>query len=166
MYIKKSRAYVKGKTYEYLRLVQGVRVGSKIKHRVVSYLGRIDDPNSAASFLFNKAPVKNKTQLARLYGLPMACNQIIEKILDLQSVLLSVFPASIPSDTYLLIKLMILSRILKPESKLSLTRWYHHLYLPETLPKKIDVHQFYSALDTLILHKEAIERNFLRQKPQ
>jgi hypothetical protein len=158
MYIKKSRAFIGGKTYEYLRLVQGVRVGSKIKHKVVAYLGRTDDPTSAASFLFNKTPVQNGKQRARLYGLPMACNQIIEKVLELPTLFLSVFPSSVPDSTFLLIKLMILSRIINPESKLSLTRWYHHLYLPEQLPKKIDVHKFYDALDCLLAHKETIEK--------
>ena len=130
MYIKKSRAFIGGKTYEYLRLVQGVRVGSKVKHKVVAYLGRTDDPASAASFLFAKTPIKNGKQQARLYALPMACHQIMENILDLPSISTAVFPASLPKDTLLLIKLMILSRIINPESNLSLSRWYHHLYLP------------------------------------
>ena len=158
MYIKKSRAFIRGKTYEYLRLVQGVRVGSKVIHKVVAYLGRTDDPTSAASFLFNKAPVQDAKQQARLYGLPMACNQIIEKVLDLPALFSRVLPASTPANTFLLIKLMILSRIINPESKLSLTRWYHHLYLPEQLPKTIDVHKFYDALDCLLIHKETIEK--------
>lgn len=157
MYIKKSRAIIKGRTYEYLRLVQGIRVGTKIKHKVVAYLGRIDDPSSAASFLFNKSPVKNE-QHARLYALPMACNQIIEQVINLPAILTKVFSTSVPKETLLLIKLMILSRLLNPESKLSLTRWYQHLYLPDHLPKKIDVHQFYTALDNLIVKKEEIEK--------
>lgn len=166
MYIKKSRAFIGGRTYEYLRIVQGVRVGSKIKHKVVAYLGRTDDPSSAASFLFNKAPVTNGKQ-ARLYGLPMACNQIIEKILDLSTVLTEVFSSTVPKEMLLLIKLMILSRIINPESKLSLTRWYHYLYLPGILPKTIDVHKFYTALDYLIGKKEEIEKAlFVRLKEQ
>jgi transposase len=165
MYIKKSRAIIKGKTYEYLRLVQGIRVGTKIKHKVVAYLGRIDDPSSAASFLFNKSPVKNRQQ-ARLYALPMACNQIIEQVLNLPAILAKVF-STVPKETFLLIKLMILSRLLNPESKLSLTRWYQHLYLPDYLPKKIDVHQFYTALDNLMVKKEEIEKAlFTRMREQ
>lgn len=166
MYIKKSRAFINGKTYEYLRLVQGIRVGSKIKHRVVAYLGRTDDPASAASFLFHKTPVKNGKQQARLYALPIACNQILEKILDLPSILTKVFPVNIPKDTILLIKLMILSRIINAESKLSLTRWYHHLYLPEKLPKAIDVHAFYKTLDYLMGHKEEIEQHLFNRLKQ
>lgn len=158
MYIKKSRAYINGKTYEYLRLVQGVRVGSKVRHKVVAYLGRSDDPSSAASFLFSKSPTENNHQQARLYALPMACNSIIEKVLGLPGILTKVFSPSVPQETFLLIKLMILSRILNPESKLSLTRWYQNLYLPEKLPDSIDVHQFYHSLDYLIGGKEDIEK--------
>lgn len=163
MYIKKSRVFIKGKTYEYLRLVQGVRVGSKVKHKVIAYLGRSDDPASAAAFLFHKSPLSNNKQQARLYGLPMACNFVIEKILDLSSILTAVFPASVPKGLFLLIKLMILSRIINPESKLSLTRWYQHLYLPEKLPKTIDVHKFYGALDYLIEKKEPIEQELYKR---
>lgn len=163
MYIKKSRAFIKGKTYEYLRLVQGIRVGSKVKHKVIAYLGRSDDPASAASFLFHKSPLSSNKQQARLYGLPMACNFVMEKILDLSSIFTAVFPASVPKDLFLLIKLMILSRIINPDSKLSLTRWYHHLYLPEKLPKTIDVHKFYGALDYLIEKKEPIEQELYKK---
>lgn len=166
MYIKKSRVFIKGKTYEYLRLVSGIRVGSKIKHKVIAYLGRTDDPASAASFLFSKTPVKNGKLKSRLYALPIACNQIIEKILDLPSLFSKVFPASVPKDTFLLLKLMIISRIISPESKLSLSRWYHHLYLPEKLPKTIDVHKFYGALDCLIAYKEPIEQQLYRRLVQ
>lgn len=163
MYIKKSRAVIKGKTYEYVRLVEGIRVGSKIRHKIIAYLGRTDDPNSAASFLFNKVPVEDRKQQSRMYALPMACNQIMEKFLNLSVILAKLLPVSLPTNSALLIRLMILSRILHPESKLSLTRWYQHLYLAETLPKKIDVHQFYTALDHLLPIKEPLEEElFLR----
>ena len=166
MYIKKSRAYIGGKTYEYLRLVQGVRVGSKIYHKVVAYLGRLDDPTSAAFFLFSKIPVDKSNLSAKLYALPMACNLIIEKILILPEILNRVFPPSTPKHISLLVKLMILSRIISPDSKLSLTRWYQHLYLPEKLPKSIDVHQFYTALDYLIASKTNIEQELFRRLVQ
>ncbi len=158
MYIKKSRATIGGKIYEYLRLVQGIRVGSKIKHRVVAYLGRTDDPTSAASFLFHKVPLEQNQQQARLYALPMACYHIMQSVLDLPTLFMRVFPPSVPKNIFLLIKLMILSRIINPESKLSLTRWYHHLYLPEELPKEIDVHEFYKTLDYLMEYKAEIEK--------
>ena len=87
----------------------------------------------------------------------MACNDILENTLNLSGIFSNIFPASITLNVYLLVKLMILSRIINPDSKFSLTRWYHRLSLPEKLPKQIDVHQFYASLDHLLTYKETIE---------
>lgn len=162
MYIKTSRVKLGGKIYEYKRLVQGIRVGSKIKHKVIAYLGSMEDPSSAASFLFSQSPLSGKNQIAKLYALPVAINMIIEKLICLPSILSEVLPDKLSINVSLLTKLMIMGRILNPDSKLSLTRWYHHLYLPEKLPKTIDVHHFYYTLDHLITHKEAIEKKLYR----
>src|SRR5476649_1989866 len=116
MYIKTSRVKLGGKIYEYKRLVQGFRVGTKIKHRVVAYLGSMGDPSSAASFLFSQSPVADKNQIAKLYALPVAINMIIEKLICLPAILDSVLPDNLSINVSLLTKLMIMGRILNPDS--------------------------------------------------
>lgn len=163
MYIKTSRVKLKGKIYEYKRVVQGVRVGSKIKHKVIAYLGRMEDPNSAASFLFSPSPTGLKTRTAKLYALPLALNTIMEDELSLSRILTRVLPPKVTVPVAQLTKLMIMGRIISPDSKLSLTRWYQNLYTQERLPKTIDVHRLYTTLDYLIDHKEAIEKELYQQ---
>ena len=161
MYIKTSRVKLKGKIYECKRLVQGGRVGSKVKHKVIAYLGKMEDPTSAASFLFSPSPART-TSKAKLYALPLALNTIMEDELSLSRILTRVLPqTTVPVAQ--LTKLMIMGRIINPDSKLSLTRWYKNLYTPERLPKAIDVHRFYTTIDYLIEHKEVIEKELYQQ---
>ena len=169
MYIKTFRKRVGNKTYTYQYLVQSQRVGKNVVSRILSPLGNIDNPTSIASFIQNqRRQSTSPTQIkqAKLYALPMAAHLIIENTLTLTNILKQVLPKSVTANITLLIKLMIIGRIINPESKLSLTRWYHHLYLPEKLPKSIDVHQFYSALDYLIACKEEIEQELFHKLVQ
>ena len=169
MYIKTFHKKVGDKTYTYQYLVQSQRVGKNVVSRILSPLGNVDNATSIASFMQNQrrqpaSPMQIKQ--AKLYALPMAAHLIIENTLALSNLLKQVLPKTVTSNIALLIKLMIISRIINPDSKLSLTRWYHHLYLPEKLPKSIDVHQFYSALDYLIAGKHDLEQKLFHQLVQ
>lgn len=168
MYIKTFHKKVGDKIYTYQYLVRSQRVGKNVVTKILSPLGSVADPYSPASYInsLSKAPSADTVTQARLYTLPMACHLLIEKTLGLTEAIKSIMP-SLTINVPLLTKLMIISRILNPESKLSLTRWYQNLYLPEKLPKTIDVHSFYKTLDMLIEHKEEIEKYlFQRLKSQ
>ncbi len=158
MYIKTFTKKVDGKIYSYQYLVQSYRVGKKVANRLLSPLGNPDDPHSPAGYIRLLEQAHPHIAMTKLYALPVAINMIIEKLICLPAILAEVLPEKLSVNVPLLTKLMIIGRILNPDSKLSLTRWYHHLYLPEKLPKTIDVHHFYYTLDHLITHKEAIEQ--------
>lgn len=159
MYVKKTTLKRGERSYTYATLVQAYRVGVTVKHRTIANLGRIDNPNSPASFILPL--VQNKPLIARgiarLYALPMSIHSIWGE-LTLSTIITTTVSEQVTTDVALLTKLMVMGRIINPDSKLSLTRWYHHLYLPDKLPKTIDVHSFYRSLDYLMIHKEEIEK--------
>ncbi len=158
MYIKTFHKKAQGKVYAYQYLVQSYRVGKKVTNRLLSPLGNPDDPHSPAGYIRLLEQTHPRIATAKLYALPVVINMIIEKTLRLPEIFAGVFPDTLKLNVLLLTKLMLMGRILNPDSKLSLTRWYHHLFLPEKLPKQIDVHHFYYTLDYLLENKEEIEK--------
>lgn len=166
MYIKTFHKKVGEKTYTYQYLVRSQRVGKNVLSRILSPLGNVADHSSPAFYIKNlqqQFATPSQIRQAKLYTLPMASHLIIDKTLALSSVLKQVLPKTVTTNVSLLTKLMIIGRIINPDSKLSLTRWYHHLYLPEKLPKVIDVHAFYKTLDYLITHKKEIEQHLFQK---
>lgn len=168
MYIKTFHKKKGDKTYTYQYLVRSQRVGKKIVTKILSPLGSATDPYSPAAYINNllKSRLTERVTRAKLFTLPMACHLLIEKTLGLTEAIKKIIPSS-KLNVPMLTKLMIISRIINPESKLSLSRWYQNIYLPEKLPKTIDVHSFYKTLDILLEHKEEIETYlFQRLKSQ
>ncbi len=156
------------KVYTYASLVQAYRVGATVKHRTVARLGSIDAP--LASFVLPLAEkhqqtlVPNKTKYpARLYALPMAIHAFWYDLQLSDMINGSLQNGQVKTNVALLVELMTIGRILHPDSKLSLTRWYSSLYLPQSLPKTIDVHTFYRSLDYLMEQKETIEKHLYQK---
>lgn len=166
MYIKTFNKKVGKKTYTYQYLVRSQRVGKNVVSRILSPLGNVADTTSLAFYiktLHRQFTTPVKIRQAKLYTLPMAMNLIIDKTLVLSDFIKQILPKTVTTNVSLLTKLMIIGRMINPDSKLSLTRWYRHLYLPEIFPKEIDVHQFYKTLDYLMDHKEKIEQHLFYQ---
>ncbi len=162
-YKKKSQE----KIYEYAQLVESYRVGIKSFRKVYSFLGRTDDPHSVAYFLKQLSIEKIlQGEHPKLYALPTAIYTICIKDLELLSIFQEVFSQSgIKSDVLLLSILMVIHRIIDPDAKLALTRWYKNILLPVSLPEELDVHSLYYTLDYLVDKKEEIEKQ-LYQKLQ
>jgi len=168
MYTAIYRTKKGSKTYSYLKLVEGKRVGTTIQKTIIHNFGRVDD--KAAAFITNlvlkiktetKENILNQIQSldAKLYALPTAIYTICQKDLMLDHILSSAFAETkITSDVVLFSILMIIHRIIDPDSKLALTRWYKHIALPVELPSEIDVSSFYYTLDYLMDKKEEIEK--------
>jgi len=160
-YKKKSRENI----YEYAQLVESYRVGIKSFRRVHAFLGRTDDPHSVAFFLKQFA-IENILQgeQPKLYALPTAIYTICIKDLSLPNILMDIFRSTrIATDVSLLTMLMIIHRIIDPDAKLALTRWYKNILLPVPLPQELDVHNLYYTLDYLMSKKEEIEKQLYHQ---
>ena len=164
-YKKKSQHNI----YEYAQLVESYRVGIKSVRKVYAFLGRTDNPHSIAFFLKQLAVEKIlQGESPKLYALPTAIYSICVKDLALTSILTDIFHATrITSDVSLLTVLMIIHRIIDPDAKLALTRWYKNILLPVPLPDDLDLHNLYYALDYVVSKKEEIEKQLyqkLREK--
>ena len=155
MHLRIVRTIYKGKTREYLQAVESVRVGTQINKRVLASLGRIDDPDSPASYILQGKMFEGKE--AKLYALPTAIYTIVNNTLQLPSLFAEFFGKK-GTDVITVTLLMIIHRIIDPDSKLSLTRWYKNILLPITLPKTLKVHTLYHILDLLFEKKEQIEQ--------
>lgn len=154
------------KTYTYATLVQAYRVGATVKHRTVARLGRVDKPLATLVLPFIEQEQIRQASLvkypAKLYALPMAIHGLW-KDLGLSDVITGALQnGQVTTNVSLLAELMTMGRILHPDSKLSLTRYYDSWYLPQ-LPKAIDVHSFYRSLDYLMEQKETIEKHLLQK---
>lgn len=161
MYLRKVSTKYKGELHTYYQLVKSIRVGTEVKKKILMTLGKTDDSESIASYLFGGGMLLNKN--AKLYALPTAIYTICIKELILQSIFADIFKDSrLRVDVFLLTVLMIIHRIVDPDSKLSLTRWYKNIMLPVSLPDALDVHSLYYTLDYLLEKKEEIEKKVYR----
>lgn len=155
MYVRISRVKKKSGTYEYYQLVESKRVGTTISKKVICSFGSTSAPTLPTSLL---EFFLSKTS-AKLYAFPTAIYQLCVRDLDLRNIFDKVFLTTrITSDVFLLTALMIIHRIIDPDSKLALTRWYKKILLPVALPSDIDVSHFYYTLDYLVSKKEEIEK--------
>ena len=166
MYIKKTTMKRGDKIYTYATMVQAYRVGATIKHRTLARLGRVDKPLATLVLpLIEREQVK-QIRLARypakLYALPMAIHGLWKDMGLSDAITGALQNGQVTTNVALLAELMTMGRILHPDSKLSLTRYYDSWYLPESLPKAIDVHAFYRSLDYLMEQKEGIEKHLLQ----
>lgn len=155
MYVRISRVKKKSGIYEYYQLVESKRVGTTILKRVICSFGSTAAPTLPASLLelfLAKTPPK-------LYAFPTAIYQMCVNDINLRDIFTDVFHSSrITTDVFLLTTLMIIHRIIDPDSKLALTRWYKQILLPIALPAELDVSTLYHTLDYLVEKKEEIEK--------
>jgi transposase len=166
MYIKKTTMKRGEKIYTYATMVQAYRVGATIKHRTIARLGRVDKPLATLVLpLIEKQQVMavSHANPAKLYALPMAIHGLWKDMGLSDTITGALQNGQVTTPVSLLAELMTMGRILHPDSKLSLTRYYASWYLPESLPKSIDVHAFYRSLDYLMEQKETIEKHLLQK---
>jgi transposase len=142
--------------YEYAQLVESYRVGTKSFRKVHAFLGSTTDPHSVAYFIKHLAFEEVlKQEKAYLYALPTAIYTICKNTLQLPTLFQNLFGNN--NEILICTLLMIIHRIIDPDSKLSLTRWYKNILLPVSLPEELDVHTLYDTLDQLFAKKEEIE---------
>ncbi len=167
MYIKKTTMKRGEKTYTYATMVHAYRVGATIKHRTIARLGRVDKPLATLVLPLVEQQqaklVSSATYPAKLYALPMAIHALWKDMGLSDAITGALQNGQVKTNVSLLAELMTMGRILHPDSKLSLTRWYASLYVPDALPKAIDVHAFYRSLDYLMEQKETIEKHLYQK---
>lgn len=168
MFFRKVTSKSNGKEYTYLKLIENYREGNKVKQRVIANLGSLDKltpdkVNSLISGLSKICGVSRQTNLVETkkvlrYGEVLAIHKVWE-LLGVTGVINRVVGEDRDGiNVPLLVELMAMNQIIKPQQKQAISDWYQCLYMPELEDKELYPHHFYRALDVLAEHKEELEQ--------
>lgn len=169
MFFRKITSRSNGKEYTYLKLIENYREGDKVKQRVVANLGSLENltPEKVQGLIaglsricgvsHKSAHLEAKKVLR--YGEVLAIHKIWE-ILQIPSAIEKAIPEH-KSDLNisLLVELMAINQVIKPQNKQAISDWYRCLYLPGLEGKELLSHHFYRALDILSTAKDDVEKN-------
>lgn len=170
MFFRKVTSKSNGKEYTYLKLIENYRDGKKVKQRVIANFGSLDKltPDKVNGLIKGLSRIcglpdytkRLETKKILRYGEVLAIHkawqllgaeQIINKVVDSSS--------DDGINIALLVELMAINQIIKPQHKQAISDWYRCLYLPELEGKELSPHHFYRALDIVAEFKEELEKN-------
>lgn len=169
MFFRKITSRSNGKEYTYLKLIENYREGDKVKQRVIANLGSLEKltPDKVNGLITGLSKIcgvaspstKLETKKVLRYGEVLAIHKVWE-LLGLDAVIETVAAGRgeglhIP----LLVELMVINQIIKPQHKQAISDWYQCLYLPALEGKELSPHHFYRALDVVAEVKDELERS-------
>jgi len=170
VFFRKVTSKSNGKEYNYLKLIENYREGDKVKQRVIANLGSMEKltPDKVNNLIAGLSKIcgvsrqSNKIETKKIlrYGEVMAIHKIWE-LLEMELVINRVAGKEYDADinVSLLVELMTINQMIKPQHKQAISDWYHCLYLPVLKGKEILPHHFYRALDVVSEYKEVLEKN-------
>ncbi|MCL6638333.1 MAG: hypothetical protein K6T80_01455 [Firmicutes bacterium] len=171
MFFRKITSKSNGKEYTYLKLIENYREGDKVKQRVVANLGSLENltPEKVENLISGLSRICGVPRPGRFeakkmlrYGEVLAIHRVWE-MLDVAGAVRDSFAGektdlSLP----LLLELMAINQLVKPQDKEAVSDWYKCLYLPGLEGKELAPHHFYRALDSIAPVKDAIEQRVTR----
>ena len=168
MFFRKVTSKSNGKEYTYLKLIENYREGNKVKQRVIANLGSLDKltPDKVSGLISGLSKIcgvsnhssKIETKKILHYGEILAIHKVWE-ILGVEPIINSLAGVESNINVSLLVELMAINQIIKPQHKQAISDWYHCLYMPALEGKEIAPHHFYRALDIVAEYKEELEEN-------
>jgi transposase len=179
MFLKPCHRMKNGKRHAYWSLVESYRTPRGPRHRVVAYLGELDEPSrrgvqravgqAAPRSLFDPAEpeyvevdVKGvRVERCRDFGGPWLGLEILRK-LDLPDFLDEIMPSGREEVPWpMMAAVLVLCRLCDPSSELHIAEHlYKHTAIAELLgipAEKVNDDRLYRALDHLIAHKDALQ---------
>lgn len=162
MYTRITKVKKEGKTLEYLKLVESYRENKKTKQRVIANFGNVEKLNikkidsAIASLIKFSSKYFVDIRNLKSYKVQHLGEILAAEVFWKRFNLTSILEKYIGTDT-ILVKAMIFSRLVKPVSKLRLSREYNRLAIEGISDKDYDYQHFYRAMDNLIVYKETIE---------
>ncbi|MFZ5650000.1 MAG: IS1634 family transposase [Bacillota bacterium] len=106
----------------------------------------------------NSNSIQLKANDVLRYGEVLAIHKVWE-ILDLQGAIKETFSDSNNGlDKALLVELMVINQIIKPQNKEVISDWHQFLRLPETEGIEIFPHHFYRTMDIIAGDRESLEK--------
>ncbi|AGL03015.1 IS1634 family transposase [Desulfoscipio gibsoniae] len=175
MFFRKITSRSNGKEYTYLKLIENYREGDKVKQRVIANLGSMDKltPDKVNGLIAGLSKICGvdhqsghlETKKILRYGEVLAIHKIYE-LLGVERIIEETVAPGKDYETMnisLLVELMAINQIIKPQHKQAISDWYKCLYLPSLSGKELSAHHFYRALDVVADYKEELERNIFNK---
>ena len=169
MFFRKITSRSNGKEYTYLKLIENFREGDKVKQRVVAKLGSLENLTpekvqgliSGLSRICGVSRQTNSLEAKKVlrYGEVLAIHKIWEMLRVASAIDKATAGRKSDLNVQLLVELMAVNQVIKPQDKQAISDWYQCLYLPELEGKELLSHHFYRALDLLAEVKDDVEKN-------
>lgn len=166
MFIKKIKSR-KGDIY--LQLTKSYREGKQVRHKSVLSLGKegdgtIDSLVQAVSRYSGSMTIKKLSesldvQKTFIFGPLLILQKLFERLGINQAIEGLPKSSRLSIDIKKILFTLVVSRFVRPGSKLSIFEQVQHTLYPEMVVPDIKLHQIYRALDFLAFNKEKIERS-------
>lgn len=174
MFLRVTSYIRNGKQYRYLRLVESYRDKGKIKQRIIATIGNLDtlgrekiDSLIDGLCKFSKRKILSIKDLVSKktlhYGSVLVIKKIWDKLKLDQIISSSLRGKNFEFEIEKAAFIMVANRLIKPQSKLSLTRWQKKIYLPKSPGSALKYQHFWRSLDYLAKVKGQIERALFYQ---
>ena len=158
LYVAHIKREYKDKVYESHLIRRSYRDGKKVKQKTIANISPLPESlreiisKSLKGEMFLPATQAIEIFRSRSHGHVAAVKKMFED-LDMDSLI-----SPVPSRERDLVKAMIISRIIKPQTKLATTRSWHDSTLPELLGiEDADEDELYEAMDWLVKRQPLIE---------
>ncbi len=172
MFFRKITSKSNGKEYTYLKLIENYRQGDKVKQRVVANLGSLDNltPDKVENLISGLSRICGvprrssglEAKKVLSYGEVLAIHQIWEMLSAPGAVQEALAGGQSELNIPLLLELMAINQVIKPQNKQAISEWYKCLYLPELEGKELLPHHFYRALDSIARVKDELEQKLFQ----
>ncbi|MHB8280719.1 MAG: IS1634 family transposase [Candidatus Humimicrobiaceae bacterium] len=158
LYVANIKSEYKGKVYESHLLRRSYRDGKKVKQKTIANISPL--PQDLRDIISKSLkgeiflPINKAIEItrSRAHGNVAAVKKVFED-LDMDNLI-----CPLVSRQRDLVKAMIISRIIKPQTKLATTRSWHDTTLPELLNiEDADEDELYEAMDWLVKRQPLIE---------
>lgn len=161
----------KGRTYEYVQIIENYRKEGRIRQRLVMTVGRkdaIDDKKidalienlekfSERLMVLKKDDPDVTVQWSRPYGLPFLYQQLWERV-GLDGIVRDLIQGrDYAFDVERALFLLVLNRLMDPRSELGISTWKNGVFLDGDPFSPLDLHHLYRTLDFLEEGKDTIE---------
>ncbi len=162
-----------GSIRHYLYLVETKRISGRVRQVITANFGRLDEADKNLADIIEKLSKFTKrikiidlskdisSNWVKEYGSVIVFRRLWENLKLGISLKKHLRMRKIAFDTEKLIYTMVLNRLMEPKSELATHNWSKSLY-GITPPK--DLNQWYRALDLVIEHKEAVEKDLFESQ--
>jgi len=161
----------KGRTYEYVQIIENYRKDGKIKQRLIMTLGRKDeiDQKKIDALVENLGKFSEKLMVlkkdnpdltvawSRPYGLPFLYEKLWER-LGLREIMRDLAQGrNYGFDIERSLFLLVVNRLMDPKSELGISAWKNGVFLDGDPFAALELQHLYRTLDFLEEEKETIE---------